>query len=196
MEMLLIVAAVAVIGSYVAQRIIVQNLAKTKGVNLATGRFIPVLAFLGVLFTGGLLLMSGQYGGFTSALTSSGTIGVVIMLGSIAVFAYLLIRNIRGAGAGMGILLTVLQVISGLLILALGVASVAAGAAMGQMTGGSPGVAALGKQQRASKKRAAEVAAAEHEQDAALAEHYGFTSTRDAAEAGVIPGTEENLKEK
>lgn len=196
MEMLLIVAAVAVIGSYVAQRIIVQNLAKTKGVNLATGRFIPVLAFLGVLFTGGLLLMSGQYGGFTSALTSSGTIGVVIMLGSIAVFAYLLIRNIRGAGAGMGILLTVLQVISGLLILALGVASVAAGAAMGQMTSGSPGVAALGKQQRASKKRAAEVAAAEHEQDAALAEHYGFTSTRDAAEAGVIPGTEENLKEK
>lgn len=196
METGLIVAIVAVIGSYIAQKILIRNLAQTKGVNLSTGRLVPVLAFLGVAFVALAVMNSSEYGGIANAVSSGGTIQIVIFLVSVAAFAYLLIRNIRGAGVGLGILLTVLQTVSGLLILFLGVAAVSTGMAMGQMTGGSPGTATLGKQQKAAKKRAAEVAAAEHEQDAAVAEHYGFTSTRDAAEAGVIPGTEENLNGK
>lgn len=196
METGLIVAIVAVIGSYIAQKILIRNLAQTKGVNLSTGRLVPVLAFLGVAFVAFAVMDSSEYGGIANAVSSGGTIQIVIFFVSVAAFAYLLIRNIRGAGVGLGILLTVLQTVSGLLILFLGVAAVSTGMAMGQMTGGSPGAATLGKQQKAAKKRAAEVAAAEHEQDAAVAEHYGFTSTRDAAEAGVIPGTEENLNDK
>lgn len=199
METGLIVAIVAVIGSYIAQKILIRNLAQTKGVNLSTGRLVPVLAFLGVAFVAFAVMNSNEYGGVANAVSSDGTMGIVIFLVSVAAFAYLLIRNIRGAGVGLGILLTVLQTVSGLLILFLGVAAVGV-----SMTGTQLGAAtSLGKQRQTSEARAVEAMAArakrtaeEHEQDAAVAEHYGFTSTRDAAEAGVIPGTEENLNGK
>lgn len=186
MQMLLIAFLILMIVSYFVQKSLVVKLYNTKGVNLSAGRIISVLAAIGVY---GPIISFNEFahGGFLVWLG----ISAVLCIPTI----FLLVRNIRGAGAGMGILLTIMQALSGLLILVFGIFALATGASMAQFSTGS-GLPDTKAQKKADKKRADQKKAIEHEQDAAVAEHYGYTSTRDAAEAGIIPGTRENMEDK
>lgn len=187
LRVLLIAFLILMIVSYFVQKSLVVKLYNTKGVNLSAGRIISILAAFGIY---GIVF-------FFLEMVPSG--GFLIWLGVSAVLCiptiFLLVRNIRGAGVGMGILLTVMQALSGFLILVLGVFALATGASMAQFSTGS-GIPDTKAQKKADKKRAAQKKAIEHEQDAAVAEHYGYASTRDAAEAGIIPGTRENMEDK
>ena len=122
----LIVVVILSIVAYIAQNIMVKKLWQTKGINLSSNRFFILCVFI----YGKSLGMS-----LGSVMGDLGTIGWVIAIITIACFAYVLIRNIRGAGAGTGIVLTVLQTLSGVLILVLGVAKVSLGVAGADMTG-------------------------------------------------------------
>lgn len=187
MQMLLIVFLILMIVSYFVQKSLVVKLYDTKGVNLSAGRIISVLAAIGV------------YGPIVAFNEFAARDGFLVWLGISAVLCiptiFLLVRNIKGAGAGMGVLLTIMQALSGLLILVFGIFALATGASMAQFSTGS-GLPDTKAQKKADKKRADQKKAIEHEQDAAVAEHYGYTSTRDAAEAGIIPGTRENMQDK
>lgn len=187
MQMLLIAFLILMIIAYFVQKSLVVKLYNTKGVNLSAGRIISVLASLGIYGPIGLYFEGAQGGRFLTWLGFSAILCIPTI--------FLLVRNIKGAGVGMGILLTILQALSGLLILVFGVFALATGASMAQFSTDS-GIPATKAQKKAAKKRADQKKAIEHEQDAAMAEHYGYTSTRDAAEAGIIPGTRENMEDK
>lgn len=183
MQMLLIAFLILMIVAYFVQKSLVIKLYNTKGVNLSAGRIISVLAALGIYGPIGLY--------FELAFLTWLGFSAILCIPTI----FLLVRNIKGAGVGMGILLTILQALSGLLILVFGVFALATGTSMAQFSTDS-GIPATKAQKKAAKKRADQKKAIEHEQDAAMAEHYGYTSTRDAAEAGIIPGTQENMEDK
>lgn len=183
MQMLLIAFLILMIVAYFVQKSLVVKLYNTKGVNLSAGRIISVLAALGIYGPIGLY--------FELAFLTWLGFSAILCIPTI----FLLVRNIKGAGVGMGILLTILQALSGLLILVFGVFALATGTSMAQFSTDS-GIPATKAQKKAAKKRADQKKAIEHEQDAAMAEHYGYTSTRDAAEAGIIPGTRENMEDK
>lgn len=183
MQMLLIAFLILMIVAYFVQKSLVIKLYNTKGVNLSAGRIISVLAALGIYGPIGLY--------FELAFLTWLGFSAILCIPTI----FLLVRNIKGAGVGMGILLTILQALSGLLILVFGVFALATGTSMAQFSTDS-GIPATKAQKKAAKKRADQKKAIEHEQDAAMAEHYGYTSTRDAAEAGIIPGTRENMEDK
>ena len=121
--------------AYIAQNIMVKKLWQTKGINLSSNRIILGMAGLGFFIL--CVFIYGKSLGMSlgSVMGDLGTIGWVIAIITIACFAYVLIRNIRGAGAGTGIVLTVLQTLSGVLILVLGVAKVSLGVAGADMTG-------------------------------------------------------------
>ena len=131
----LIVVVILSIVAYIAQNIMVKKLWQTKGINLSSNRIILGMAGLGFFIL--CVFIYGKSLGMSlgSVLGDLGTIGWVIAIITIACFAYVLIRNIRGAGAGTGIVLTVLQTLSGVLILVLGVAKVSLGVAGADMTG-------------------------------------------------------------
>lgn len=131
----LIVVVILSIVAYIAQNIMVKKLWQTKGINLSSNRIILGMAGLGFFIL--CVFIYGKSLGMSlgSVMGDLGTIGWVIAIITIACFAYVLIRNIRGAGAGTGIVLTVLQTLSGVLILVLGVAKVSLGVAGADMTG-------------------------------------------------------------
>ena len=114
----LIVVVILSIVAYIAQNIMVKKLWQTKGINLSSNRIILGMAGLGFFIL--CVFIYGKSLGMSlgSVMGDLGTIGWVIAIITIACFAYVLIRNLRGAGAGTGIVLTVLQTLSGVLSVA------------------------------------------------------------------------------
>jgi len=180
---LLIVALVLSVVAYVAQNIIIKNIYMKTGNYLKTGRIWPVLSFGGIALSIAVFLFSGDIIG---ALTAS-TFELVLFLVCFAGFVILLIRNIKGAGVGMGILLTLLQSASGLLIFALGSVKIATGMAMGQFgaaTSVEESRKALDRKEAERKAKEAQRQAEEREKAEAYARHDGFDSLQDAVDAG------------
>ena len=96
----LIVVVILSIVAYIAQNIMVKKLWQTKGINLSSNRIILGMAGLGFFIL--CVFIYGKSLGMSlgSVMGDLGTIGWVIAIITIACFAYVLIRNIRGAGAG------------------------------------------------------------------------------------------------
>lgn len=163
----LIIVVVLSVAAYIAQNIMVKKLWQTKGINLSTNRIILGMAgigfFLFCIFV--FVLLIG--GNLAAEMEGFGAIGWVIAIITIACFAYVLIRNIRGAGTGVGIALTVLQVMSGVLILILGITKVSLGVAGADMTG------TVGNGQKPAAVRSDETA-----------RKHGYKDARDAWEKG------------
>lgn len=177
---LLIVELVLCVGAYIGQRIVIQSLWKSKRVNLSTGRLWSALAFLGVLLFTGVIAM----GGSLSELMSEGVWALVIFLVSVAAFVILLVRNIKGAGAGLGIVLTILQTLSGLLVLILGVAKISANMAGVNLAPSASAEEIRKRQTAVEAERAAQNRELEREEQEAYAQNQGFSNAQEAADFG------------
>ncbi|MEG2679124.1 MAG: hypothetical protein RR949_04225 [Oscillospiraceae bacterium] len=189
---LFIVAAVICIASYIAQALVIKSIQRTTGKNLATGRIWPVLASVGLLSIG-LMIAGGMSSLFSSGEMSDfsfsdGPWEIVLMLVSAAALIILLVRNIKGAGVGKGILLTCLQSCAGLLILAVGALKIAL--SMMHITLGTPAPPAPSRptpQQIAAEKDDAA------QRQEAYAQHYGYVSAQQAWDAGFTEGIDPDL---
>jgi len=188
-----IIVIVLAVAAYIAQNVLVKKIYAKTGNYLKTGRLLPALAFFGIFLFVAVLVFSGDIVG---ALTSS-TLELVIFLVCVAAFVILLVRNIRGAGVGMGILLTVLQSMGGLLMVFLGSVKIATGMTLGQIDAASKLEAERTAAERQEAERRAWEAqrqAAEREKAEAYARHDGFDSAQDAADAGMYSGDPDLLK--
>lgn len=181
---ILIVVLVLSVAAYIAQNILVKQLYMKTGNYLKTGKIWPVLSFFGIFMIVALPVMSG--GNIIEALTSS-TLELVIFLVCVAGFVILLVRNIKGAGVGMGILLTVLQSAAGLLITLFGALKIGTVMTMSQLGAATKleGDRNAANRQEAERRAwEAQRQAAEREKAEAYAHHDGFDSLQDAVDAG------------
>lgn len=179
-----IIVIVLAIASYIAQNILVKKIYQKTGNYLKTGRLLPALAFFGIFLLVALPMFAG--GNIIQALTAS-TFELVIFLVCVAAFVILLIRNIKGAGVGMGILLTVLQSAGGVLMIFLGSVKIATGMTMSQLGAATKleGDRAVADRKEAERKtKEAKRQAEEREKAEAYARHDGFDSLQDAVDAG------------
>lgn len=179
-----IVVIVACLAAYFVQIFLLNSIYKKAGKYMNTGRLWPALSLFGFVILWGIF-----------AFGESDTIALLLLVGVICFipFIVLVIRNIKGAGAAMGILLTIVQTISGLPILILGflkmlqIGSNLAGVTTTPISN-HPNRAPQVKEQ-ARKQR-------EHDRESAeaYAEHDGFTSGQEAADAGMYSGDPDLLR--
>ena len=184
---LLIVALALCFISWIAQKILLKKVYQKTGKDLSVGRFVSVLLFFCVLFAVA----------FPISMLSGGAkmepSGYLIILACFIIPIILLIRNIKGAGTGLGIALTVTQVLGGLLVTILGTISIATGMAGAQLKT-SPAVNQQQAQQNASNAAAAAKRRAEliEAQEAYAQKTYGM-SAQDAFRAGLTKGIDPDL---
>lgn len=187
---LLIAALVVCVISWIVQKVLLKKIYQKTGKNLAIGRIVSVLLFFCAMFA-----IAGPIIAISNGAKMAGWEYLVILAAVVAV-AILLVRNIKGAGTGMGIALTVTQVLGGLLVTILGTVAIAMGAAGAQLTG-SPQVNQQFDQQKAADDDAAAKRRAEliEEQEAYAQKNYGM-SAQDAFNAGLTRGIDPDLLNK
>lgn len=170
--------------SYIAQRIMVNKLIKNKGVNLSTGLMLPSLAFWGVVFLGVIV-----FGGMTpSEILEESTWMLVLMAVSITALALLLVRNIKGAGCGMGVALSALQILGGGFIFMLAALRFAIKLFGIQMNSSMELQKQMDKErklQEAAERKKREARELAREEQEAYAAHLGFSSALDAHRYGI-----------